>query len=260
MRFLKVTLAYDGTDFFGWQVQDQQRSVQQVLETAIQKVTGESLRVTAAGRTDAGVHALGQVAGFSTAAEIAPDAFCRALNANLPDDVLVLSVAEAPQGFHATRDAIRKRYRYMIQDDKPADLFNRRYAWQLRHRLDEQLMADAALALVGRHDFASFQGAGSPRKGTVRNVSELSVRRGSALSIPGPVSGQGSDVIVIEIEADGFLYNMVRNIVGTLEAVGAKKQPPAWTADVLAATDRRVAGATAPPHGLFLVSVEYDGM
>jgi tRNA pseudouridine38-40 synthase len=251
MRFLKVTLAYDGTDFFGWQVQDQQRSVQQVLETAIQKVTGESLRVTAAGRTDAGVHALGQVAGFSTAAEIAPDAFCRALNANLPDDVLVLSVAEAPQGFHATRDAIRKRYRYMIQDDKPADLFNRRYAWQLRHRLDEQLMADAARALVGRHDFASFQGAGSPRKGTVRNVSELSVRR---------ETGQGSERIVIEIEADGFLYNMVRNIVGTLEAVGAKKQPPAWTADVLAATDRRVAGATAPPHGLFLVSVEYDGM
>jgi tRNA pseudouridine38-40 synthase len=251
MRFLKVTLAYDGTDFFGWQVQDQQRSVQQVLETAIQKVTGESLRVTAAGRTDAGVHALGQVAGFSTAAEIAPDAFCRALNANLPDDVLVLSVAEAPQGFHATRDAIRKRYRYMIQDDKPADLFNRRYAWQLRHRLDEQLMADAARALVGRHDFASFQGAGSPRKGTVRNVSELSVRR---------ETGQGSERIVIEIEADGFLYNMVRNIVGTLEAVGAKKQPPAWTAEVLAATDRRVAGATAPPHGLFLVSVEYDGM
>ena len=251
MRFLKVTLAYDGTDFFGWQVQDQQRSVQQVLETAIQKVTGESLRVTAAGRTDAGVHALGQVAGFSTAAEIAPDAFCRALNANLPDDVLVLSVAEAPQGFHATRDAIRKRYRYMIQDDKPSDLFSRRYAWQLRHRLDEQLMADAARALVGRHDFASFQGAGSPRKGTVRNVSELNVRR---------LTGEGSERIVIEIEADGFLYNMVRNIVGTLEAVGAKKQPPAWTAEVLAATDRRVAGATAPPHGLFLVSVEYDGM
>ena len=251
MRFLKVTLAYDGTDFFGWQLQHQQRSVQQVLEAALQKVTGESIRVTAAGRTDAGVHALGQVAGFSTAAEIAPDAFCRALNANLPDDVLVLSVAEAPQGFHATRDALRKRYRYVIQDDKPTDLFSRRYAWQLRHRLDEQLMAEAAQALVGRHDFASFQGAGSPRKGTVRNVSELSVRR---------ETGQGSERIVIEIEADGFLYNMVRNIVGTLEAVGAGKQPVSWIADVLAAADRRVAGATAPPHGLFLVSVEYDGM
>ncbi len=251
MRFLKVTLAYDGTDYFGWQVQHGQRSLQGAFEAALHKVTQESIRVFASGRTDTGVHALGQVVSFSTASSLAPEVLCRALNANLPDDMLVLSVVEAPEGFHATRDAVRKRYRYVIQDSWRPDLFSRRYAWQLRQRLDEHLMAEAARPLVGRHDFASFQRAGSPRKGTVRTVNELSVRR---------ATGEGAERIVIEIEADGFLYNMVRNIVGTLAAVGTKKQPVAWMAEVLAAADRRVAGATAPPHGLYLVSVEYDGV
>lgn len=246
MRFLKLTVAYDGTGFFGWQWQPDRRTVQGELEAVLRRITSESLRAVASGRTDAGVHALGQVVSVATECRLPPDVLRRAMNAYAPPDLAVLDVQEAPQGFHATNDAIAKRYRYVIHDGPLRDVFSRHFAWQVRHRLDVGAMGDAARALVGRHDFKSYETAGSARACTVRTVRELSVQREA-----------GSGRIVIEVEADGFLYNMVRNIVGTLVEVGRGKRPSSWPGEVLAARDRRLAGATAPPQGLYLLCVRF---
>jgi tRNA pseudouridine38-40 synthase len=249
MRSIKLTLAYDGSDFAGWQAQPAHRTVQVVLEGAIQAVTGEALRIEGSGRTDAGVHALAQVASFATASRLAADVLGRAINAHLPEDVVVLSAEEEAAGFHARRDARGKCYRYAIEDGPPANLFSRRYAWQLRERLDAEAMDRAARHLAGKHDFASFQTSGSERASTVRTVRRIEIaRRG------GPIR----DRLEIEIEADGFLYNMVRNIVGTLVRVGQGDRPESSIGEVLASRDRRAAGMTAPAHGLFLVSVDYN--
>jgi tRNA pseudouridine38-40 synthase len=250
MRTLKTLLAYDGTDYAGWQVQPGRKTVQGALEAAIKKITGEAVRVLASGRTDAGVHALGQVVGFRTRSHLEPEVLRRALNAELPADVAVLDLAVTGDGFHAIRDAVRKRYRYVIHDGSIRNVFLRRYCWQYRGgRLDVEAMSRAAECLVGRHDFASFQTSGAERSTTVRTVHQLVIRRGRA--------GE-QDQIRCEVEADGFLYNMVRAIVGTLVEVGRGAKPQSWPAAVLRAADRRVAGPTAPPEGLFLVSVDYQ--
>jgi tRNA pseudouridine38-40 synthase len=249
MRTLKLTLAYDGTDFAGWQVQQGKRTVQGVLETAWAEITGETLRATASGRTDAGVHALAQVASLKSGTHLTTEVLQRALNASLPGDVVVLSVEEAEADFHAIRDAVSKRYRYVIHDGELADVFRRRYSWKVWQRLDERAMHRAAQALVGTHDFQSFQTSGAPRKTTVRTVSDLWVRRGS---------GDEADLVTCEIEADGFLYNMVRAIVGTLHEVGRGAQSENWPREVLAARDRRAGAMTAPPQGLLMVRVRYD--
>jgi tRNA pseudouridine38-40 synthase len=248
MRTIRLTLAYDGTEFFGWQFQPDCRTVQGTLEAALHQITQETIRVAGSGRTDAGVHALGQVVSFQTASRLSPAVLMKALNAVLPEDVAVLDLAEAPSGFHAIRDAVRKRYRYLIHDGRVPDVFRRRYAWHSFRRLDADAMQRAALALVGRHDFRSFETQGTPRESTVRTVFELCVRRGES---------PNHDLVTFEIEADGFLYNMVRTIVGTLVQVGRGARSETWPAEVLAARDRRLAGMTAPPQGLFLVEVEY---
>jgi len=250
MRTIKLTLAYDGTAYAGWQVQQDQTTVQEVLETAIEKVTGRRVRTIASGRTDAGVHALGQVVGFRTESQLPADVLRRALNAELPRDVAVLGVAEAVDDFHAIRDAVRKRYRYLIYDGPVRDVFRRRCCWHYnRGRLDDEAMAHAAGTLLGTHDFSSFETSGAERKDSIRTVYELRVERGR---------GDQRHWITIEVEANGFLYNMVRTIVGTLVEVGRGAQPESWVAEVLAATDRRTAGPTAPPQGLFLVQVDYE--
>jgi tRNA pseudouridine38-40 synthase len=248
VRTIKLIVAYDGTAYAGWQVQTGDRTVQEVLEAALAKVTGESIRVTASGRTDAGVHALGQVVGFRTASRLASEVLCRALNAELPRDVAVLEAAEAAEDFHATLHARRKRYRYAIDNSPVRDLFRRHYGWHYPAPLDAAAMDRAAQCLVGTHDFRSFQTSGSQRKTSVRTISEIGVRRGN---------GSESRWIAIEVEADGFLYNMVRTIVGSLVRIGRGARPESWLAEVLAAADRRAAGPTAPPQGLFLVSVDY---
>ncbi len=244
MRNIKLTLCYDGTDFHGWQRQPGLRTVQQVLEEALEQLTGGQTITTASGRTDAGVHALGQVVHFLTVARHSPSTFVRALNALVPRDVRILDAEEKPQAFHATLDAKSKRYRYVIDNGPIASPFRLRYSWHVHPPLDESAMSQAGRLLVGRHDFHSFETDWPNRTSSVRTILDLAVERSGAF-------------VTIEVEADGFLYNMVRSIAGTLMLVGAGRHPTGWVAEVLAAESRAVAGPTAPPQGLFLVKIHY---
>jgi tRNA pseudouridine38-40 synthase len=245
MRNIKLTLSYDGTDFHGWQRQPGQRTVAGVLEEALCQLTGEAVVTTASGRTDAGVHALGQVAAFLTASHHSTHTFARALNALLPGDLRVLGAEEMPEAFHPTLDAKSKRYRYVIDNGTVASPFSLRYAWRVRRPLDHDAMLCAGKLLLGTHDFHSFETDWPNRTSSVRTILDLSIERSGG-------------VVNIEVEADGFLYNMVRAIAGTLVLVGTGKRPILWVADVLAAQSRVLAGPTAPPQGLFLVVVRYE--
>ena len=245
MRNIKLVIRYDGTDYFGWQRQPDRRTVQQVLEEAIGQITGVVPTANASGRTDAGVHALGQVVHFFTESKHSPDVFVKALNANLPDDLRITSAEEKPQAFHCTLDAKTKLYRYVIDNARIANPFERRYAWHVYQTLDDQAMNRAAQSLKGRHDFRSFETNWPNRMSSVRTITHASVSR-------------DQDRVWIDVEADGFLYNMVRAITGTLVEVGKGKWPESKVAEIIAAEDRREAGPTAPPQGLFLVHVRYD--
>jgi tRNA pseudouridine38-40 synthase len=244
MRNIKLLLSYDGTNFSGWQRQPSARTVQQVLEESIGRLTGVEPPTNASGRTDAGVHALGQVVHFYTASRHSGEVFVKALNALLPHDVRVRSACEMPQAFHATLDAKAKLYRYVIDNNPIADPFQTRYSYHVYHRLDAQAMNAAAEALVGRHDFHSFETSWPNRTSSVRTVTHIAVNRMNGF-------------VWIDVEADGFLYNMVRAIAGTLIQVGKGRWPGGRVAEALAAEDRRAAGPTAPPQGLFLVRVRY---
>jgi tRNA pseudouridine38-40 synthase len=247
MRTIKLTLAYDGTDYAGWQAQRSAKTLQGTLEAAIAKVTGQSIRVFASGRTDAGVHALGQVISFTTASEMPVDVLQRALTNNLPRDMVVLEAVEAPKGFRAQHDAVRKRYRYQLDDGSAPNPLDRQQVWHYGRPLDVDAMKRAADLLLGTHDFASFESSGSRRDSSVRTIFDLAVSRGS----------NEPHRITIEVEANGFLYNMVRAIVGTLVEVGLGNHAPAWIAEVVSAKDRGRAGRTAPAHGLCLLWVAY---
>jgi tRNA pseudouridine38-40 synthase len=262
MRWLKLTVAYDGTVYSGWQIQPDKPTVQGTFEATWQRLTQELLRVTAAGRTDAGVHALGQVVGLSTETRLSNDDLHRGLNALLPDDIAVVSIEDAREDFHATYDAIGKRYQYHIHNARWPSVFDRHYAWHYPQRINATAMHAAGQSLVGRHDFSSFETAGSERPDSFRTIHELTVsectplapREGIHLAERDDYTGR----ITIDVSGDGFLYNMVRTIVGTLIEVGTGKRDVAWPAEVLSARDRRKAGQTAPPHGLFLVRVDYS--
>jgi len=285
MRNIKLTVAYDGTEFAGWQRQPNRRTVQQALEQALARLLRQRVQVRAASRTDKGVHAVGQVACFSCSSRLPVETLQRAINAWLPNDVAVTAVKEVPLWFHPNRDCAAKSYRYLICNGNLRNVFLRRYCWQyVRGPLDVQAMDTAAGVLHGVHDFRSFQSRGSPRENTVRSLFRVRVTTATpamlfqqepfilpaGTGVPGSCTcpatsteGQGRagcwKWIMIEVVGDGFLYQMVRTLVGTLVEVGRGKRPVEWVADVLAAKDRCAAGPTAPPHGLFLAAVDYAG-
>lgn len=248
MRSFKLTVAYDGGDFAGWQWQPDRRTVQGELELALRAaVGGEPVNAAACSRTDAGVHALGQLVSFDSRTRLSAERLAMAINARLPDDLVVRHAEEMKPGFHALRDTVRKRYRYTVHDGRPRNVLSRRHAWYVRSQLDATRMHEAAQLLLGTHDFDSFESTGSERVSTRRTIHDIRVERRDGL--------EGSQ-IVLEVEANGFLYNMVRNITGTLVAVGRGREEPSWVARVLAARDRRAAGVAAPPQGLCLLRVE----
>jgi tRNA pseudouridine38-40 synthase len=252
MPAFKITIAYDGTDYVGWQRQATGASIQGLLEDALREFGDGDVAVAGAGRTDAGVHAIAQVASFSLAREVPGDAVVRALNAKLPDAIRVMTAAQVPASFHARFDARAKTYCYRIWNGDVIPPIERRYAWHVPGALDIAAMQRAANLLEGEHDFAAFQSAGSDVARTVRRVS-ASAFRDARSTFPIPDSA----LLEYRVTADGFLRHMVRAIVGSVIDVGRGRQTPEWMAQVLESRDRSTAGRTAPAHGLFLVSVDY---
>jgi tRNA pseudouridine38-40 synthase len=262
-RTLKILLAYDGTDFVGWQRQAAGASIQGHLEEALAAIEGQPVAVIGAGRTDAGVHALGQAASCTLAHPIPADMLGRALNAMLPDSIRVLRVEAAGDGFHARYSVRRKTYRYLIHNGGLASPFERRYVWHVAAPLDEVAMAAAARLLEGEHDFSALQGAGSAAKTTVRTITAARVSTCSTAESFGAAfheahTPSGGRLVTFEITGTGFLRHMVRNAVGSLVEVGLGRREPGWMAALLASGNRALAGPTAPASGLFLVRVDYE--
>lgn len=240
MASWKLVVEYDGTEFAGWQVQPDVRTVQGELRRALATVLREEPRVTGAGRTDAGVHAAGQVVSLESAADVAMA--LRSVNAVLPDDVVVRSAEPAPPGFDARRHAVRRHYRYRLHPGPTA--LHRRFAWVLDRRPDLPALAAAAARMPGRRDFASFASGVEPDEDTECVLERITVEE------RGPF-------VELDVTANRFLRKMVRTIVGTLLEVGRGARPPEWIDDVIAARDRRAAGPVVPPTGLCLVAVDY---
>ncbi|MFM1654493.1 tRNA pseudouridine(38-40) synthase TruA [Brevibacillus sp. B_LB10_24] len=245
MKRLKCTIAYDGTDYSGFQVQPEQVTVQGEIEAALSRITGESIQITGSGRTDAGVHARGQVIHFDTSCQIPLDKWRFVLANQLPDSIVVRSVEEAAPDFHARFDVKQKEYRYCIDNAAVPDVFCHRYADHIRYPLDIDRMRLAAGHLIGEHDFTSFCSAKTFVEDKVRRLFDLRVER------------EGERIWVI-CRGNGFLYNMVRIIVGTLVEAGQGKRHPDEFPGILAARDREAAGKTAPAKGLIMWEVLYD--
>lgn len=253
MPNFRLTLEYDGSGFAGWQVQaGSTRTVQGELEAAILRVTGTACRAHGAGRTDAGVHAEGQVANLKLATALSAAALQRALNALLPGDLAVVSAEVVPDDFHARHNARAKLYRYRIWNGARPSPLRAARSWWVKAALDPEPMAFAGTQLLGTHDFASFQAVGSDAETTLRRLTRCDVLAFPPLPDPG---ARGD--LEIRVEGSGFLRHMVRILAGTLVQVGAGRRDPGSLPAVLAARDRRAAGPTAPPQGLTLVRVDY---
>ena len=250
LRNLKLTLSYDGSDFSGWQVQPDASTIQGTLASAIGRLTGENVLPQGSGRTDAGVHALAQVATFSTTSPIPVENFLKALNDILPPSIRILEVKEVPADFHARKSARAKTYRYRICRAAICSPFLARYVWHFPYPLDENAMSYAAAAIVGEHDFTSFAAVDPERGQENHEVSNVRTIFSSCFE-------RQDDEFVYTVRGSGFLHHMVRNLVGTLILVGKGTLQPQDMASILAARNRSAAGATAPASGLFLVSVEY---
>ncbi|MEO6950503.1 MAG: tRNA pseudouridine(38-40) synthase TruA [Polyangia bacterium] len=245
MRRIRLVVEYDGTDFHGWQRQDNGTSIQAELERAIDALTHEGNTVRGAGRTDAGVHASGQVAHFDTERDISLRGFRLGVNTHLPRTICVRCIDEVPEQFDARFSADGKLYRYTIWNDLGRSSLRDRFAWHCKKPLDEHAMQASATLLVGRHDFAAFRAADCERQTTVRTLHRVDVRR-------------DGNVVTIEVEGDAFLKNMVRILSGTLVYAGEGRFPPGHIVAIRDALDRKRAGITAPAHGLCLVRVDYS--
>lgn len=251
MRNIRLTIEYDGTNYRGWQVQRQAHgagrradTIQETIEKALRKILQEKTRLIASGRTDAGVHAWAQVANFKTNSGIPQERLQKALNGLLPGDIAVSKAEEVKNSFHARFDAKSKIYRYTILNRPYRSAFSRNRVYFYPYPLDVGLMRKEAMGLVGKHDFKSFQATDKKRRGSVRRIKRLKITKEESL-------------IYIDIEAEGFLYNMARNIVGTLIEIGRGKMAKGSLKKILFARNRRVAGPTAPACGLCLLGVKY---
>lgn len=244
MRNIKLTISYDGTGYRGWQLQDNGATIQGEIERAVRKVFSKKHRIYGASRTDAGVHAAGQVAHFKTASTIPINKIALALNARLPADIAVTRAEEASLDFHSQYDAKSKHYRYHILNSNSRDPFSEKYAWRIPYKLNVTLMKKEAAVLLGRHDFRSFQASDKKERTSVRKITGIEIKK-------------AKNKITINIRGDGFLYNMVRNIVGTLVDISRGYLPEGSMLKILKKRDRTAAGPTAPAKGLFLLEVNY---
>ena len=244
-RKLKIIVEYDGSAYHGWQRQKSDPTIQGEIEKALAIIGGSPVAVTGSGRTDAGVHALGQCAHFTWKKPLPPQDLQRALNALLPDDIVIAHCHRVPDAFHARYDARGKAYRYRILNRPTAAAIGRQYLWHIRKPLWVPAMTQALDSLVGTHDFKAFEGAGSPRAHTERTIFSAGIRE------------EKDGVMAVDVEGSGFLRFMVRNIVGTLVEVGLGKRSVAQFKDLLVSRDRSLAGATAPARGLCLMRVDY---
>jgi tRNA pseudouridine38-40 synthase len=255
MRNIKLVLEYEGTAYRGWQSQKEGPTVQDTVEGCIAGLTGERSSLIGAGRTDSGVHALGQVAAFKTSSGLDAATIKRALNALLPPDIRVRAASEEDGSFHPRYGASLKTYFYIISNTPHASPFLRRYAWRVPQGLDARAMSRAAAHLEGRHDFRAFMGAGSGTRSSERTLSALRVEHLEGIEFLG--ASVGGRFVRITVQGEGFLRHMVRNIVGTLVEVGKGKTDAEAVKDVIASGERSEAGPTAPPQGLFLKEVLY---
>ena len=246
-----ITVAYDGTDYCGWQIQPNGITIEQVLNEALTELMKQPVRIIGASRTDSGVHALGNVAVFDAETTIPGDRICFALNALLPEDIRVVASRQVDPGFHPRYTDSRKTYEYRIQNGRIPYPTRNRYTHFTGCPLDLEAMREGAAFLVGKHDFKSFCAAATSVKTTVRNVLSIDIRKEI-------LTGPGAPEIVIEITGEGFLYNMVRIIAGTLIKVGLHVYPPEHVGEILEARDRDRAGETAPAKGLLLKSITFD--
>ena len=245
MKNFKITIEYDGGAYHGWQRQAKGRTIQGEIENALATMTGNDISVTGSGRTDAGVHALSQTANFRCATSMSPEVFLKGLNSLLPKDIVITACERVPDKFHARYDVKSKTYRYRILNRPLPAAINRQYAWHIRKKLDLKAMQNALERITGRHDFKAFEGSGSPRTDSIRNIMTADLVR------------TDDEYLILTLEGDGFLKFMVRNIAGTLVDVGLGKITPDAFEQILVSRNRDLAGITAPAHGLFLVDVKY---
>jgi tRNA pseudouridine38-40 synthase len=255
MKKFKLLLEYDGTAYQGWQVQENRLTIQGVIEDRIFKITGEQSRVIGASRTDAGVHALGQVAAFRTESRFDPETIKKALNALLPQDIRVLDASEVDNSFNPRDSAVKKSYFYIIANQRESSAFLYRYAWLVQQQLNLKSMIDAAQVLIGTHNFSSFKGTGSNIKNDIREIFSLNIKRFWEMDFM--TSSIKGEFIKIRIEANGFLRHMVRNIVGTLVEIGRGRFTADRIQEILKSHDRKLAGPTAPARGLSLERIMY---
>lgn len=245
MRNIKLIMEYDGTNYHGWQIQKNAVTVQECIENAIKKLVGTRPKLSGCGRTDTGVHALNYVCSFKTESQISCDRLPYAINRFLPEDIVCKAAQEMPEDFDAHKSTVGKTYIYKIQNSQYPNVFQNNRAWYYRYDLDVEKMRKAAKSFLGTHDFIGFAAAGFTVKTTVRTINDINIEK-------------DGDLIVISISGNGFLYNMVRIIAGTLVFVGNGKIDGEKMDEIIASCDRKRAGITAPPHGLYLSEVYYE--